>query len=47
MSAKIQDKEFLYGLNKYLSENEFTNKIHEKRGYVLLENSQNRMCRTN
>lgn len=34
---QMDDKEFWYSLDRYLSEEEFQNKIHNKRGYILLE----------
>lgn len=35
-----KDKEFCYSFDKHLPENEFTNKVQDKRGYVLLDNSK-------
>ena len=32
----LEDKEFWYSLDRHLSEQEFENKIRDKRGYVLL-----------
>lgn len=38
--AQVNDKEFWYSLDKHLPEEEFLNKVRDKRGYVLLENEQ-------
>lgn len=35
---QMDDKEFWYSLDRHLSEEEFQNKIQNKRGYILLEN---------
>ncbi len=35
---QMEDKEFWYSLDRHLSEEEFQNKIQNKRGYILLEN---------
>lgn len=37
---KWEDKEFWFRLDKHLSEEEFQNKVRDKRGYVLLENGR-------
>lgn len=34
--VKQEDKEFWFGLDKHLSEEEFENKVRDKMGYVLL-----------
>lgn len=34
---QMDDKEFWYSLDRHLSEEEFQNKIQNKRGYILLE----------
>lgn len=33
------DKEFWFKLDKHISEAEFTNKVRDKRGYILLEDN--------
>lgn len=37
---QIDDKAFWYSLDKHLPEEEFLNKVRNKRGYVLLENNK-------
>lgn len=37
---KDSDREFWFSLDKHLSESEFENKVHTKRGYVLLVSSR-------
>ena len=39
-NMQIEDKDFWYSLDKHLPENEFLNKVRDKRGYVLLENDK-------
>lgn len=39
---QMDDKEFWYSLDRHLSEEEFRNKIQNKRGYILLENEKPR-----
>ena len=34
------DKDFWYSLDKHLSEEEFRNKVRDRRGYVLLQNDE-------
>ena len=38
--VQLEDKEFWYSLDRHLSEQEFNNKISDKRGYVLLDNNK-------
>jgi len=38
--VQLEDKEFWYSLDRNLPEQEFVNKISDKRGYVLLENNK-------
>ena len=38
--VQYEDKEFWYRFDKYLDEQEFINKVLNKRGYVLLYNSK-------
>ncbi len=33
--VQSKDKEFWYSLDKHLTEQEFYNKVHDKRGYIL------------
>lgn len=35
---QMDDKEFWYSLDRHLPEEEFQNKIQNRRGYILLEN---------
>lgn len=35
-----EDREFWYGLDRHLPEQEFSHKIRNRQGYVLLENGQ-------
>ncbi len=35
-----EDKEFWYGFDKHLPEKEFENKVHNKQGYVLIDNNE-------
>ena len=35
-----EDKEFWYSLDRHLPEQEFDNKVNNKRGYVLLEDNK-------
>ena len=37
--VQLEDKEFWYSLDRHLPEQEFDNKIRDKRGYVLLEDN--------
>lgn len=37
---QMADKEFWYSLDKHLPEEEFQNKVRDKRGYILLENNK-------
>jgi ribosomal protein S18 acetylase RimI-like enzyme len=37
---KSSDKQFWYSLDKHLVEAEFINKVHSKRGYVILMNDK-------
>ncbi len=37
---KSSDKQFWYSLDKHLAEAEFVNKVHSKRGYVILINDK-------
>ena len=37
---QMADKEFWYSLDKHLPEEEFQNKVSDKRGYILLENNK-------
>jgi GNAT superfamily N-acetyltransferase len=37
--VQLEDKEFWYSLDRHLSEQEFNNKISDKRGYVLLDDN--------
>ena len=36
----LDDKEFWFSLDKHLSEQEFNNKVRDKRGYVLLDDNK-------
>lgn len=38
--VKLEDKEFWYSLDRHLPEQEFNNKVRDKRGYVLLDDSK-------
>ena len=38
--VQFEDKEFWYSFDKHLSEQEFNNKIIDKRGYVLLDDNK-------
>ena len=38
--VQSEDKEFWYSLDRHLSEQEFNNKISDKRGYVLLDDNK-------
>ena len=38
--VQAEDKEFWYSLDKHLPEQEFENKVNNKRGYVLLDNGE-------
>ena len=38
--VQLEDKEFWYSFDKHLSEQEFNNKIIDKRGYVLLDDNK-------
>ena len=38
--VQLEDKEFWYSLDRHLPEQEFENKIRDKRGYVLLEDNR-------
>lgn len=37
---QMDDKEFWYSLDRHLPEEEFQNKIQNRRGYILLENGE-------
>lgn len=37
---QMEDKEFWYSLDRHLPEEEFRNKIQNRRGYILLENGE-------
>ena len=38
--VQSEDKEFWYSLDKHLPEQEFYNKVRDKRGYVLLDENR-------
>lgn len=38
--AQMDDAEFWYRLDKHLPRSEFSNKVRDKRGYILLENGK-------
>ncbi len=38
--VRSEDKEFWYGLDKHLPEEEFENKVNSQRGYVLLDDNK-------
>lgn len=38
--VQMDDAEFWYSLDQHLPESEFSNKVRDKRGYVLLENGK-------
>lgn len=38
--VQSDDKDFWYSLDRHLSEQEFDNKVRDKRGYVLLEDNK-------
>lgn len=38
--VQMNDKEFWYSLDKHLPEQEFCNKVSNKRGYVLLDGNK-------
>lgn len=37
---QMSDKDFWFNFDKHLSEAKYVNKVHDKRGYVLLENDK-------
>lgn len=37
---QLEDKEFWYRFDKHLPEKEFENKVHNKQGYVLIDNNE-------
>lgn len=46
--VRAEDKEFRYSLDKHLPEQEFFNKVRDKRGYILLDkNIPNGLLRYN
>jgi len=38
--VRLEDKEFWYGLDRHLLEQEFYNKVRDKRGYILLDDNK-------
>ena len=38
--VKSEDKEFWYSLDRHLPEQEFVDKVRDKRGYVLLDDNK-------
>ncbi len=40
--VQLEDKDFWYSLDKHLPEEEFTNKVRDKKGYVLYDDEKPR-----